>query len=86
MTRFHGIDRHRRSSTVSVLNREGVEEKFVSLIYDFNGYVQTLGAEDVVVMETGSEAFYWADKIEARGARCFIIDPYRFRIIKDSEE
>ena len=41
--RFHGIDRHRRSSTVSVLNREGVEEKFVSVIYDFNEYVQTQG-------------------------------------------
>jgi len=82
--RFHGIDRHRRASTVSVLNREGVEEKFVSQIYDFNGYVETLGPEDVVVMETGTGSFFWADKIEARGAQCFIIDPYRFRIIKDS--
>ena len=82
VTRFHGIDRHRRVSTVSVLNREGVEEKFVSLIYDFNGYVETLGPEDVVVMETGT--FFWADKIEAGGAKYFIIDPYRFRIIKDS--
>ena len=82
--RFHGIDRHRRSSTVSVLNREGVEEKFISLILDFNGYVETLGPEDVVVMETGAGSFFWADKIEARGAQCFIINPYRFSIIKDS--
>jgi len=82
--RFHGIDRHRRSATVSVLNREGVEEKFFSLTHDFNRYVEMLGAEDVVVMETGAGSFFWADKIEARGARCFIIDPYRFRIIKDS--
>jgi len=56
--RFHGIDRHRRASTVSVLNRKGVEEKFVSQIYDFNGYVETLGQEDVVVMETGAGSFY----------------------------
>ncbi len=82
--RFHGIDRHRRSSTVSVLNREGVEEKFFGSIRDFNEYVETLGWEDVVVMETGAGSFFWADKIEARGAQCFIIDPYRFRIIKDS--
>ncbi|GAH75220.1 unnamed protein product, partial [marine sediment metagenome] len=68
--RFHGIDRHRRSSTVSVLNREGVEEKFFSLIHDFNEYVETLGSEDVVVMETGAGSFFWADKIEARGAQC----------------
>jgi len=33
VTRFHGVDRHRRVSTVSVLNRESVEEKFVSLIF-----------------------------------------------------
>jgi len=41
--RFHVIGRHRRASTVSVLNREGVEAKLVSLTYDFNGYVETLG-------------------------------------------
>ena len=82
--RFHGIDRHRRSSTVSVLNREGVEEKFISSIRDLDGYIKTLGSEDAVVMETGAGSFFWADKIEARGAQCFIIDPYRFRIIKDS--
>ena len=82
--RFHGIDRHRRSSTVSVLNREGVEEKLISSIGDLDGYIKTLRSEDAVVMETGAGSFYWADKIEARGAQCFIIDPYRFRIIKDS--
>ncbi len=82
--RFHGIDRHRRSSTVSVLNREGVEEKLISSIRDLDGYIKTLGSEDAVVMETGAGSFFWADKIESRGAQCFIIDPYRFRIIKDS--
>ncbi len=41
--RFHGIDRHRRSSTVSVLNREGVEEKFISVILGFDSYIKTLG-------------------------------------------
>ena len=84
MRRFHGIDRHRGSSTVSVLNREGVEEKSISSIRNLDGYIKTLGSEDAVVMETGAGSFFWADKIEARGAQCFIIDPYRFRIIKDS--
>jgi transposase len=35
-------------------------------------------------METGAGSFHWADKIEARGIQYFIIDPYRFRVIKDS--
>ena len=82
--RFHGIDRHRRSATVSVLNREGVEENLIGSIRDFNAYIETLGPEDAVVMETGTGAFFWADKIEAQGAQCFIINPYRFKIIKDS--
>jgi hypothetical protein len=47
MRRFHGIDRYRRSSTVSVLNREGVEEKFISSIRDLVGYIKTLGEEYV---------------------------------------
>ncbi len=54
------------------------------MIYDFNRYVETLGSENVVVMETGAGSFFWADKIEARRLKCFIIDPYRFKIIKDS--
>jgi hypothetical protein len=28
--RFHGIDRHKISSTISILNREGIEEKLVT--------------------------------------------------------
>jgi len=29
-------------------------------------------------------SFCWADKIEKKGAICFVINPYKFRIIKDS--
>ena len=67
-----------------MLNREGAEEKFISSIRDFGGYIETLNPEDTVVMETGDGSFFWADKIKARGAQYFIIDPYRFKIIKDS--
>ena len=74
---------HRNRDELEFLNVD-IVEKYVSQIYDFNGYVETLGQEDFIVMETGAGSFYWADKIEACGAQCFIIDPYRFRIIKDS--
>lgn len=40
-----------------------------------------LGPEDVVVMEASSGSFYWADRVEATGATCFVLDPMRFRII-----
>ena len=82
--RFHGIDRHKRSATISVLDRTGAEIKFIQSCSDLNGYIETLGPEDAVVFETGLGSFYWADKIEEKGASCYIINPYKFRIIKDS--
>jgi transposase len=82
--RVHGIDRHKRSATISVMDREGREIKFIRSCGDLNSYIQTLGSEDAVVFETGLGSFYWADKIEETGALCFIINPYKFRIIKDS--
>lgn len=82
--RVHGIDRHKRSSTISVLNREGKEIGFISSCVDLSRYIKGLSDEDAVVFETGQGSFYWADKVEETGAHCYIINPYKFRIIKDS--
>ncbi len=82
--RVHRIDRHKRSATISIMNRKGKEINFIGLCNDLNGYIQTLGPEDAVVFETGLGSFFWADKIEERGSICFVINPYKFRIIKDS--
>lgn len=82
--RMHGIDRHKRSATISVMDRSGKEIKFIQSCGDMNKYIDTLGPEDAVVFETGLGSFYWADKIEETGAQCFVLNPYKFRIIKDS--
>ena len=82
--KYHGVDLHKKYATVSVRNEEGTEEKFVRAQVDIRGYVQSLGSEDVVVVEVSSGAMYWAQQIQARGARCVVIDAYRFRIIRDS--
>jgi len=84
MQRFHGIDKHKLFSTISALNRDGVEVKFVPRCTDLAAYISTLTPDDVVVMETGAGTFYWSDRIELQGAQCFILDPRKFRIIKDS--
>ena len=81
--RFHGIDRHKKYSTISVLDRSGQEVSFLKC-YDLRGYVAKLGATDAVVLEASGGAFWWADRIEERGAQCHVLTPYRFRIIKDS--
>jgi transposase len=82
--RFHGVDRHKKFSTISVVNREGQEIQFLSACWDLRSYIQDLGPEDAVILEASSGAFWWADRIEAKGASCTILDPHRFRIIKDS--
>lgn len=81
---MHGIDRHKRSATISVMDRSGTEIKFIQSCGDLNKYIETLGPEDAVVFETGLGSFYWADKIEKTGALSFVLNPFKFRIIKDS--
>jgi transposase len=82
--RFHGLDRHKKHSTISVLNREGQEVEFLSKCPDLRGYIEELGPEDTVVMEAATGSFFWADLIESTGATCHILHPYKFKIIRDS--
>jgi transposase len=51
---------------------------------DIAGYVVGLGPQDAVILESPSGNFWWAERIQGQGARCVVIDPYRFRIIRDS--
>lgn len=82
--KFHGIDRHKNFSTISVLDLEGKEVYFKSICLDLRSYIGRLGPEDAVIMEASTGTFYWADQVEAKGALCFVLNPYRFKIIKDS--
>jgi transposase len=81
--KIHGIDRHKSFSTVSVLDRDGKEIRFLGAC-DLGQYIEKLGPTDAVVLEAGGGSFYWADRIEEGGAHCSILNPFRFRIIKDS--
>jgi transposase len=82
--RVHGIDRHKSFSAISVLNRGGEEVRFEGACRDLGSYVEGLGPCEAAVLEASTGCFWWADQIEAKGAKCFIVDPHRFRIIKDS--
>ncbi len=82
--RYHGVDLHKRYATVSTRDEQGVQQSYVAHQRDMAAYVAKLGREDVVVVEACSGAFYWAERIEERGARCLVIDAYRFRVIRDS--
>lgn len=82
--KYHGVDNHKRYATVSVRDEAGEPVKFIAREPDFRRYISGLGPEDVVVLEASSGAFTWAERIEAGGARCAVIDAWRFRIIRDS--
>jgi transposase len=84
ITKFHGIDRHNKYSTISVLNRKGEEIDFKPKCSDLKEYMNNLGPEDAVILEASTGAFYLADRMESRGSVCYVIDPHKFRIIKDS--
>ena len=84
MKRFHGIDRHLQHSTIAVLDEKGKEINFLLRCTELKEYIGTLGPEDVVIIEASSGSSYWADQVETRGAECYVIDPYKFKIIRDS--
>ena len=42
ITRYHGIDKHKKYSTISVLNRQGEEVDFRQKCYDLKEYIENL--------------------------------------------
>ena len=48
ITRFHGIDKHKKYSTISVLNRKGEEVEFKQKCYDLKECIENLGSEEAV--------------------------------------
>jgi len=53
-------------STISMLNRKGKEVDFKQKCYDLKEYIENLGTEDAVVIESFTGAFYWADQVESK--------------------
>ena len=83
-TKFHGIDLHKRYATIMIRDSEGVEIQFIPKCTNFKTYIESLSQNDSVVIESINNAFYWSDQIEKQGASCIIVDPHKFKIIKDS--
>ena len=81
--RYHGLDLHKGSSAVSIRDEVGHEVRYLAKVETVS-YVATLGPQDSVALESCAGTFWWAERIQRRGARCVVIDPYRFRIIRDS--
>lgn len=82
--RFHGIDLHKNYATIMVRDAEGREIRYIARCKNFKEYVDSLNEKDSVVIEAINNAFYWADQIEKQGATCIIVNPRKFKIIKDS--
>jgi hypothetical protein len=81
--RYHGVDLHKGSAAVSIRDEVGHEVRYLAKV-ETASYVATLGPQDSVALESCAGTFWWAERIQRRGARCVVIDPYRFRIIRDS--
>ena len=49
-----------------MLNRQGEEVDFRQRCNDLKEYIENLGPEDAVVIESSTGAFYWADQVESQ--------------------
>ena len=54
LQRFHGIDKHKAYSTISVKDREGKGINFISKCIDLKEYIKELGTKDAVVLESST--------------------------------
>jgi hypothetical protein len=69
--RVHGIDRHKSFSPICILNRQGEEVRFEGACRDLGSYGEGLGPCEAVELEASTGCFWWADQIEAKGARFY---------------
>jgi len=81
---YHGVDLHKSYATISVRDESGKAIRFLAHEANFGRYIEGLGSTDVVVLEASTGTFRWATRIQEKGARCLVLDAYRFRIIRDS--
>jgi len=58
------------SSSFSHGNEEAVQ--FQGACREFEKHVEGLRPTDAVVLEASRGSFWWADQIEAKGAKCFV--------------
>jgi hypothetical protein len=61
ITRFHGIDRHYTYSTITVMDREGTQVRYIKRCEDLPGYLSSLRPHDAVAFEVGNCAFFHVD-------------------------
>lgn len=82
--RFHGIDLQKRYATINVRDSDGKEIQFIAKCTDLQKYINALDENDSVVLESIDNAFNWTEQIEKQGATCIIVNPHKFKIIKES--
>ena len=82
--KFYGIDIHKKYATISVLNDKGEEIEFINKCANLEEYIKKMEEGDHTAIEACTGSFHWEDKIEGRGATCDIINPYKFKIIRES--
>ncbi len=63
---FHGIDKPKKYSTISVLNYKGKVLDFMQKCYDLKEYIENLSSEDAVIIESSTGAFCCADQLEPK--------------------
>lgn len=84
ITHFHGVDKHSTHLTITTIGQGGELISRIARCESFESFIDTLSEKDAVAIEAGNMSFTLADRMEARGARVYIVDPRVFKIITSS--
>jgi len=85
MTRYLGVDLHKKSFTVSFFNAESGKHKLRTYrLKDLDLFYKDLSKGDVVGVEALANTRYFVDKIKDYVCEVKIVDPYQFKVISKS--
>jgi transposase len=89
LSMFYGIDLHSDSFNVTALGETNDEFKVFRMSLsktDLQKFRENLTTNDYVAVESSTNTFWFAEQIEERVKKCYIIDPYKFSIIANSNK
>ena len=86
---FYGIDLHSDSFKAAVIGDSGDEVKIIQVSLNpetLEKFKAKLTKEDYVAVEASTNTFWFTDQLDPLVKNCFILDPYKFSIIGNSNK
>lgn len=85
---YVGVDLHTTKFTAVFKEKDGSEATESYYLHDngVNKFIEDLSEDDYVFVEASTPTFEFADRIKDRVNSLVVVDPFQFRLIKDSRK